>query len=321
MGKKLSLALMLLLAACSGDNQQAYDARAQPLVIGFSQIGAQTAWRMANTRSIQDAAKDAGVTLIYSDAERRQENQFKALRSFIDQRVDVIVLTPVVETGWEGVLREAKLANIPVILNNRAIEVVDDSLYASQIGSDYVEEGRRAARWLLEHSKDKRGDINIVELRGTLGSAPANDRKLGFSEIISSQPHYKIIRSESGEFMRAKGKEVMAALLKSERRRIDVLLSHNDDMTLSAIEALDEAGIKPGKDVAVISIGGAKEAFEAMAAGKINVIVECNPLLGPQLIAAAKDVAAGKAIPKRIVTEESAFPQEVAAQELPKRTY
>ena len=312
---------MVFLAACSGDNQQTYDERVHPLVIGFSQIGAQTNWRMANTRSIQDAAKDAGITLIYSDAERKQENQFKALRSFIDQRVDVIVLTPVVETGWEGVLREAKRANIPVILNNRAIEVDDDSLYVSQIGSDYVEEGRRAARWLLEHTKEKPGDINIVELRGTLGSAPANNRKHGFSEIISSQPRYKIIRSESGEFMRAKGKEVMAALLKSERRRIDVLLSHNDDMTLSAIQAFEEAGIRPGTDIIVISIGGAKEAFEAMVAGKINVIVECNPLLGPKLIAAAKDVAAGKAIPKRIVTEESVFPQEVAAQELPKRKY
>jgi simple sugar transport system substrate-binding protein len=194
-------------------------------------------------------------------------------------------------------------------------------LYASQVGSDYVEEGRRAARWLLENTKDKPGDIHILELRGALGSAPANDRKRGFSEIIAPYPRYKVIRSESGDFVREKGKDLMAALLKEERRRIDVLFAHTDDMALSAIEALEEAGIQPGKDITVISIGGVKEAFEAMVAGKINVIVECNPLLGPQLIAAAREVAAGKSIPKRIVIPESVFSQEVAAQELPKRQY
>ena len=321
--QKLALGLFVLLAACSGggkDQPQA-DGAPKPLVLGFSQIGAESEWRTANTRSVQEAAKEAGINLRFSDAQQKQENQIKALRSFIAQRVDVIAFSPVVETGWETVLREAKDAKIPVILTDRAVEVSDDSLYLSLIGSDFVEEGRRAGRWLLEHTKDTPGDINIVELQGTVGSAPANDRKKGFAEIITPEPRYKIIRSQTGDFTRAKGKEVMEAFLKAEGKRINVLFAHNDDMAIGAIQAIEEAGLKPGTDITIISIDGVKGAFEAMIAGKLNVTVECSPLLGPQLMTAVKDVAAGKPIPKRIVTEESVFPMETAAQELPKRKY
>jgi simple sugar transport system substrate-binding protein len=317
------LGLVVLLTACSGGSQDKTqaDGAAKPLVLGFSQIGAESEWRTANTRSVQEAAKEAGINLRFSDAQQKQENQIKALRSFIAQRVDVIAFSPVVETGWETVLREAKAAKIPVILTDRAVEVSDDSLYLSLIGSDFVEEGRRAGRWLLEHTKDIPGDINIVELQGTVGSAPANDRKKGFAEIITPQPRYKVIRSQTGDFTRAKGKEVMEAFLKAEGKRINVLFAHNDDMAIGAIQAIEEAGLKPGTDITIISIDGVKGAFEAMIAGKLNVTVECSPLLGPQLMAAVKDVAAGKPIPKRIVTEESVFPMETAAQELPKRKY
>jgi simple sugar transport system substrate-binding protein len=223
-------------------------------------------------------------------------------------------------------LREARAAQIPVILTDRAVEVSDDSLYLSLIGSDFVEEGRKAARWLVDYygngpGKDTKGDINIVELQGTVGSAPANDRKKGFAEIIAADPRYKIIRSQTGDFTRAKGKEVMEAFLKAEGRKINVLFAHNDDMAIGAIQAIEEAGLKPGSDIIIISIDGVKGAFEAMIAGKLNVTVECSPLLGPQLMAAVKDVVAGKTLPKRIVTEESVFPKEVAAQELPKRKY
>jgi simple sugar transport system substrate-binding protein len=312
--------LLILLAACSGGDQPAANG-SKPIVLGFSQIGAESEWRTANTRSVQEAAQEAGITLRFSDAQQKQENQIKALRSFIAQRVDVIAFSPVVETGWETVLREAKAAKIPVILTDRAVEVGDDSLYLSLIGSDFVEEGRKAGRWLLENTKDKPGDVNIAELQGTVGSAPANDRKRGFAEVISADPRYKIIRSQTGDFTRAKGKEVMEAFLKAEGRRIQVLFAHNDDMAIGAIQAIEEAGLKPGADITIISIDGVKGAFEAMIAGKLNVSVECSPLLGPQLMAAVKDVAAGKSIPKRIVTEESVFPREVAAQELPKRKY
>ena len=318
----LSVLAAVLLAACSGgDPKSATGEAAKPIVLGFSQIGAESEWRTANTTSVQSAAADAGITLRFSDAQQKQENQIKALRSFIAQRVDVIAFSPVVETGWETVLREAKAAKIPVILTDRAVEVPDDTLYVSLIGSDFVEEGRKAGRWLLENTQETKGDIHIVELQGTVGSAPANDRKKGFAEIIAADPRYKILRSQTGDFTRAKGKEVMEAFLKAEGKKINVLFAHNDDMAIGAIQAIEEAGLKPGTDITIISIDGVKGAFEAMIAGKLNVTVECSPLLGPQLMAAVKDVVAGKQIPKRIVTEESVFPRETAAQVLPTRKY
>ncbi|NIA57311.1 ABC transporter substrate-binding protein [Massilia sp. TW-1] len=295
---------------------------AKPLTIGFSQVGAESEWRTANTASIKEAAKKAGVNLKFADAQQQQQNQVKAIRSFIAQHVDVIAFSPVVETGWETVLREAKNAKIPVILTDRAVKVTDPSLYVSFIGSDFVEEGRRAGRWLLDYAKKNGGKpLNIVELQGTTGAAPAIDRKTGFAEVIAANPKLKVIRSQTGDFTRAKGKEVMEAFLKSEGKNINVLYAHNDDMAIGAIQAIEEAGLKPGKDIIIISIDGVKGAFEAMKAGKLNVTVECNPLLGPTLIQTAQDVVAGKPVPKRIVVNEGVFPAEVAAKELPNRKY
>jgi simple sugar transport system substrate-binding protein len=291
------------------------------ITLGFSQIGAESEWRTANTKSIKDAANEAGITLKFADAQQKQENQIKAIRSFIAQKVDVIAFSPVVETGWEPVLREAKAAKIPVILSDRAVNVKDDSLWVTFMGSDFVEEGRRSAKWMVEKFKDNPGPINIVELQGTVGSAPAIDRKKGFEEVIKDQPKFKIIRSQTGDFTRAKGKEVMEAFLKAEGKKINVLYAHNDDMAIGAIQAIEEAGLKPAKDIIIISIDGVKGAFEAMIAGKLNVSVECSPLLGPQLMSAVKDLMAGKPLPKRIVTNEGVFPQEVAAKEFPNRKY
>jgi simple sugar transport system substrate-binding protein len=293
----------------------------KPIVLGFSQVGAESEWRTANTESIKSAAKEAGIELKFSDAQQKQENQIKAIRSFIAQRVDVIAFSPVVESGWEPVLREAKAAKIPVVLTDRAVNVKDTSLYVTFMGSDFVEEGRKAGRWLVEKMKDSKGDVNIVELQGTVGSAPAIDRKKGFEEVIKADPKFKIIRSQTGDFTRAKGKEVMEAFLKAEGKKINVLYAHNDDMAIGAIQAIEEAGLKPAKDITIISIDAVKGAFEAMMAGKLNVTVECSPLLGPQLMAAVKDIKAGKPVPKRIVTEEGIFPMETAAQEFPKRKY
>ncbi|AUX45171.1 LacI family transcriptional regulator [Sorangium cellulosum] len=296
-------------------------AEKKKITLGFSQIGAESEWRTANTKSIEEAAKTAGIELKFSDAQQKQENQIKAIRSFIAQKVDVIAFSPVVETGWEPVLREAKAAKIPVILTDRAVDTKDETLWATFIGSDFVEEGRRAAKWLVEKMKDHQGAVNIVELQGTVGSAPAIDRKKGFEEILKDKPDFKIIRSQTGDFTRAKGKEVMEAFLKAEGKNIHVLYAHNDDMAIGAIQAIEEAGLRPGKDILIISIDAVKGAFEAMMAGKLNVTVECSPLLGPQLMSAVSDLMAGKALPKRIVTEESVFPMETAAQEFPKRKY
>ena len=291
------------------------------IVLGFSQIGAESEWRTANSESIKSAAKEAGIELKFSDAQQKQENQIKAIRSFIAQKVDVIAFSPVVESGWGTVLREAKAAKIPVILSDRAVDEKDTSLWVSFMGSDFVEEGRKAGRWLVDKMKGQAGPVNIVELQGTVGSAPAIDRKKGFEEIIKADPKFKIIRSQTGDFTRAKGKEVMEAFLKAEGKKINVLYAHNDDMAIGAIQAIEEAGMKPAKDITIISIDAVKGAFEAMIAGKLNVSVECSPLLGPQLMTAVKDLVAGKTIPKRIVTEEGIFPMEVAAKEFPKRKY
>ncbi len=291
------------------------------IVLGFSQIGAESEWRTANSESIKSAAKAAGIELKFSDAQQKQENQIKAIRSFIAQKVDVIAFSPVVESGWDTVLREAKAAKIPVVLTDRSVDSKDTSLYVTFMGSDFTEEGRKAGRWLLDKVKGTQGDVNVVELQGTVGSAPAIDRKKGFEEVIKAEPRIKIIRSQTGDFTRAKGKEVMEAFLKAEGRKINVLYAHNDDMAIGAIQAIEEAGLKPSKDITVISVDAVKGAFEAMIAGKLDVTVECSPLLGPQLMSAVKDLVAGKTVPKRIVTEETIFPMEVAAKEFPKRKY
>ena len=315
------LAMAALGLSLAGTASSAFAAD-KPLVLGFSQVGAESEWRTANSNSIKDAAKQAGITLKFADAQQKQENQVKAIRSFIAQRVDVIAFSPVVETGWETVLREAKAAKIPVILTDRAVKVADKSLYVTLIGSDFVEEGRRAGKWLADYAaKQSKPVLNVVELQGTVGSAPALDRKAGFEEAIKGNAKLKVIRTQTGEFTRAKGKEVMEAFLKAHGKDINVLYAHNDDMAIGAIQAIEEAGLKPGKDIIIVSIDGVKGAFQAMIAGKLNVSVECSPLLGPQLMKAAQDVVAGKPVAPRIVTEERVFPAEVAAKELPNRKY
>jgi len=290
------------------------------IVLGFSQIGAESEWRTANSESIKSAAATMNIDLRFADAQQKQENQIKALRTFIAQKVDVIAFSPVVETGWDTVLQEAQAAKIPVILTDRSV-TSDPSLYVGMIGSDFVEEGRKAGRWALEHFKDAIGDVNIVELQGTVGSGPAIDRKKGFEEIIAAKPNFKIIRSQSGDFTRAKGKEVMEAFLKGETRKIHLLYAHNDDMAIGAIQAIEEAGIQPGRELAIVSIDAVKGAFEAMIAGKLNATIECNPLLGPQLMTSVVEVVGGRPIPKRILVDEQVFTMETAKQHIQSRKY
>jgi len=290
------------------------------IVMGFSQVGAESGWRTANTKSVQEAAKSAGIELKFSDAQQKQENQIKAIRSFVQQKVDVIAFSPVVESGWDTVLKEAQNAKIPVILTDRAVDSADKTLYKSFLGSDFVEEGRKAGQWLVEEYKDSTDPVNIVELQGTTGSAPANDRKEGFGEVIAADSKFKIAASQTGDFTRAKGKEVMEAFLKSTPD-IDVLFAHNDDMGLGAIEAIEGAGKVPGKDIKIITIDAVKDGMQALADGKISYIVECSPLLGPQLMDLAKKVVAGEQVPERVVTEETTFTQEQAKEALPNRQY
>jgi simple sugar transport system substrate-binding protein len=293
-------------------------AQSKKIVVGFSQIGAESGWRTAESESIQSEAKKRGIDLRFSDAQQKQENQIKALRTFLAQRVDVIILAPVVETGWEPVLREIKRARIPVILVDRGIKDSDPSLYTTLIASDFVQEGRMAGDWL---AKKLDGKGNIVELQGTPGAAPANDRRQGFAEAIKKYPGLKIIKSQSGDFTRAKGKEVMEAFLKAEGKNIDAVYAHNDDMALGAIQAIQEAGLKPGKDIIVVSIDGIKPAFEAMVEGTLNCTVECNPLLGPAAFDAIESVLAGKPVQKKIIAHDELFDQSSAKDVIGQRKY
>jgi simple sugar transport system substrate-binding protein len=269
---------------------------ARKTVVGFSQVGAESGWRTAETKSMKEEAAKRGVELKFSDAQQKQANQIQAVRSYIAQRVDAIVVAPVVETGWEPVLREARAAKIPVILVDRGIQVADNSLYVTKIASDFVEEGRMAAEWLAGETA---GTCNIVELQGTTGSAPAIDRQKGFAEGIRKHPGMKIIKSQTGDFTRAKGKEVMEAFLKAEPVSIHAVYAHNDDMALGAIQAIEEAGLKPGKDILIVSIDGLRTAFEAMVEGKLNCTVECNPLLGPITFDTIEKVRRGETVPRR----------------------
>lgn len=313
-----SVVLLSALTACgSGGGGGTGSSGGDTITMGFAQVGAESGWRTANTKSIQDEAKAAGIELKFSDAQQKQENQIKAIRSYIQQKVSVIAFSPVVETGWDTVLLEAKRANIPVILTDRSIDSEDTSLYKTFLGSDFVEEGRRAGDWLVANAS---GPTNVVELQGTTGAAPAIDRKKGFEEKIAAKPDIKVVASQTGDFTRSGGKQVMEAFLKSQPD-IDVVYAHNDDMGLGAIEAIKAAGKVPGKDIRIITVDAVKDGMQALANGEINFIVECNPLLGKQLMELAKKVVAGEEVPARVVTEEGTFTQEQAKAALPQRQY
>jgi ABC-type sugar transport system substrate-binding protein len=317
------VAATLALTACGGGSDAGGGAGGgsdDGITMGFAQVGAESGWRTANTKSVQDSAKEAGIELKFSDAQQKQENQIKAIRSYIQQQVDVIAFSPVVESGWDTVLKEAKDADIPVILTDRSVDSSDTSLYKTFLGSDFVEEGKKAGDWLVEDSASTDGPINIVELQGTTGAAPAIDRKEGFEAAIAADPDLKIVQSQTGDFTRSGGKQVMEAFLKNTPD-IDVVYAHNDDMGLGAIEAIEAAGKVPGKDIKIITVDAVKDGMTALSEGKINYIVECNPLLGDQLMDLAEKVVAGEEVPARVVTEESAFTPEQAKEVLASREY
>ena len=312
----LAAVLLAALTAC-GSGSGGGSASDDKITMGFAQVGAESGWRTANTKSVKESAQSAGIELKFSDAQQKQENQIKAIRSYIQQKVDVIAFSPVVETGWDTVLLEAKRAKIPVILTDRAVDSDDTTLYKTFLGSDFIEEGKKAGKWLVDNTD---GPTNVVELQGTTGAAPAIDRKEGFADEIKANPDIKIVASQTGDFTRAGGKQVMEAFLKSQPD-IDVVFAHNDDMGLGALEAIKAAGKKPGVDIKIITIDAVHDGMQALADGEFNYIVECNPLLGPQLMDLAKKVVAGEDVPERVVTEETAFDQEQAKAALPDRKY
>ena len=289
--------------------------------LGFVQVGKESSWRAANSSSIKKAAQDFGIELKFKNANQSMNNQIKAIRNFIRERVDIIAFSPIVQTGYEDVLKEAKMAGIPVILTDRELSLKDDTLWLTSIGSDFQEEGRRAARWLLEQTKGVKKNINIVELQGTPGASPTVYRKKGFEELLRNHSNYHIIASQSGDFTKEAGRSVMKDYLEKYGEEIQVVYAHNDDMALGAIEAIEEYGKRPGKDILIISVDATKEAFNALFAGKLNLTVECNPMLGPELMKVIMDYTEGKEIPVKIVTEEGIFSQENAKRDFINRAY
>lgn len=306
--------LFTFLIITQKNNKKTEAPKDNKLILGFSQIGSESAWRTRNTQSIFEAAEENDIQIIFDDAQQKQENQLKAIRSFIVYQVDVIAFVPIVEDGWDNVLTEAKEAGIPVILVDRQINA-DPSLYAGFLGEDGLEEGRRAARFLVNKCKNRKSTINIYEMSGTENSSVVRDRANGFREIINANPKFKIIHSEDGDFLRSRGKEIAENLISKsnrkdglffENQKIDVVYSHNDSMTLGMLDSIENFGVNT-KNTIIISVDAEQKSIDALTAGKLNCVVECNPNLGPKLMELVKEIAEGNTIPRITYNTETVF--------------
>lgn len=328
--KKL-FGLVLALAVISGGMIFAGGSSDKPaaagdglITVGYAQVGAESDWRTANTESFRSTFVESnGYRLIFDDAQQKQENQIKAIRNFIQQDVDYIVVAPVVETGWETVLGEAKAAGIPVILSDRQMKLSDESLYLCWVGGDFLKEGRDAVAWLNNYLKENgraNEKLNVVLLQGTIGSSAQVGRTQGITEGLAQNPNYTLLAMQTGEFTQAKGQEVMESFLKAYDD-IDVVFAENDNMAFGAIDAIKAAGKVPGKDVIIISFDAVREAFNRIIAGEINCAVECNPLHGPRVDEIIKTLEAGGSVEKIQYVKEEVFDAKNAADRLPTRAY
>jgi len=291
------------------------------IVVGFSQLGSESDWRIANTGSITEAlSEENGYKLLVDNAKQKQENQLIAIRNFILQGVDIIVLAPVSETGWDNVLLEARSAGIPVIIVDREVAVGNESLYMSRVGSDFLKEGQLAVEWLhneLAEQNRSRQDIRILHLRGTDGATAQIQRTQAIDDGVAEHSNWEIIARLDGEFTEAKGYEVVRDYLERERD-IDVIYSENDNMTFGAMRALEEAGLTYGEDgdIIIISFDAVREALQYCLEGKINLCVECNPLHGSLLDELIKQYMAGEKLPKQTFVEETCFTRSDLTMEL-----
>jgi galactofuranose transport system substrate-binding protein len=282
-----------LVGAVVGAGLMLAASAASAVTIGFAQTGSESDWRTAFSKDMQDSAKKMGIDLKFSDAQQKEENQLKAVRSFIAQKVDAIIIAPLVVSGWDQVLKEAKAANIPVFLADRDVDTQDKSLFVTRISADFNLEGRLAGAWLAQASK---GTCQIVELQGTVGSAPAIERKKGFESVLALFPDMKIVKSQSGDFTTSGGKEVMESFIKATNglKGICAVFAHNDNMQLGAIQAMKEAGLHPGKDVLMVSVDGVPDMFKAMIAGEANCSVELKSDIGQYIYPVVLEYLKGK---------------------------
>ncbi len=294
--------------------------------VGYVQVGHESTWRTANSSSFKTTMTPAnGFDLIFVDADGKQDVQISTIRDFIAQNVDYIVVAPVVESGWDEVLKEAKAAAIPVILSDRQMKVEDESLYLCWVGGNFLKEGQDGVKW-LESYLDGKGlsseELNIVDLQGTLGASAQIGRTQGIEEGIERHPNWNLIAQKSGDFRTDGGKKTMEEIIKEVGiDKIDVLFAENDDMAMGAIEAIKAAGKKPGEDIIIITFDAGHEAFVRMIAGEINCACECNPLHGPRIAEIINSLEAGETIEKIQYVDEAVFDQSNAAEILPSRLY
>ena len=315
----LLLGILVFLSSCSRSEEPEWDSGL--IRVGFSQVGSESDWRTANTASMMDAfSEENGYELIFDNAKQRQENQLLAIRNFIQQDVDYIVLAPIAESGWDDVLLEAKEAKIPVILVDRQIEVSDEDLYTCWVGSNFLAEGERAIRW-LEGTIQQQGrlaePLRILHIQGTDGATAQIGRTKALDDAVRTHPGWKIVERLPGEYTEAKSYELVRDFLKTGQE-IDVIYSENDNMSFGAMKALDEAGISYGEngDVIIISFDAVREALLLCLDGKINICVECNPLHGPRVSSLIRQLEAGETPDKLTYVEETFFSRGLLSREL-----
>lgn len=304
------LALTLILCGCARA-PEGPEPR-ELTVVGISQVGAESDWRVANSESMKAVFTEAnGYRLLFEDARQIQENQIMAVRKFIQQQVDYIVLMPICETGWDSVFQEARDAGIPVILVDRMAQVEDDTLYTAHVGSDIYSQGRKAADWLEQTYGD--APINIIHIQGTLGSTPQLGRTRALEEAAQAHDNWQILTQLDGDFTQAKSYEVMCSYLDSlpEDQPIEVVYCENDNEAFGAIEALEQRGYVCGRDVDIICFDATRNGLQLCMEGKISLVVECNPLLGPLVENVIRDLEQGRIPQKQIYVEEQHFTREL----------
>ena len=294
--------------AASGETEAAGNT-GDVITVGFSQVGAESDWRTANSESMKSTfSTENGYNLIFDDAQQKQENQIAAIRNFIQQEVDYIVLAPVTESGWDTVLQEAKDAEIPVIIVDRMVDVSDDSLYTAWVGSNFKLEGQKACEWLKQYAAAKNmNEVNIVDIQGTIGASAQIGRTEALNEAVEANG-WNLLAQQTGEFTQAKGQEVMESMLK-QYDNINVVYCENDNEAFGAIEAIKAAGktVGPDGDILVMSFDTTKQGITDTLSGDIIVNTECNPLHGPRVEQIIKQLQAGETPEKQAYVEEGIY--------------
>jgi len=309
--------LVVLGLGCCAKDKEEPEVR-ERIILGFSQLGDESEWRTSSSGDIKNAAERADIQLMFENAQQQQFNQIKAIRSFILKGVDIIAFCPIVEEGWDNVLEEARAAGIPVIVVDREIKTDSEVLYTAFIGADFHMEGVKAGQWMVKRFADAAGPIRVAEISGTENSSPTIGRYEGLREVFASNPKFEIVNSVPGDFMRSKGKECMEIILR-ETPNIDILYAHNDDTALGAIEILEEHGIKPGKDIVIVSVDAQTSGLEALRQGKINCLIECSPYVGDKLMELVFKIMNGEDFPDYTYTETRVFTETDDFSTLPER--